>query len=106
MNTLYLALAYLVPHCVSSPGSSTRIIDSIINHSALRFAYCCRAHFFSITLRDRVFSRLSAKMLPAKDEIKGTATEGVISASTGSSTKPRICYDISYSSSSDVLFGR
>ena len=30
MNTLYLALAYLVPHCASSPGSSTRALDSTI----------------------------------------------------------------------------
>ena len=45
MNTLYLALANLVPHCASSPGSSTRALDStiIILHRSLLFL---AAHFF------------------------------------------------------------
>jgi hypothetical protein len=42
MNTLYLALAYSVPHCASSPSSSMRALDPTI-------IILLQAHFLGIT---------------------------------------------------------
>jgi hypothetical protein len=57
MTTLYLALAYLVPHCASSPGSSTRALDStiIILHRSCFFF--CDPLFFNATVFFRVLAR-------------------------------------------------